>query len=291
MSRYHAATAAHARLPLLLTLLAVAASGCGTTHTQEATEQLVLSAAVDSSIAAIDFRPLTGHRVYFDDKYITNVKSNTFVNSEYVISSLRQQIAAAGCLLQENAEDADIIIEGRIGTLGADDHRVTYGIPENNFLGAAAALANPMMVRAPAIPEVALAKRDKREGAAKVAAFAYDRHTREPLWQSGLSKSIATSNNTWVAGVGPYQTGSIRESSQQARRDGRQGAGYARDSDLAQRRPQVNYSNEMRFDNGWPLKGQPIPIPKPPQVATAPARQAADKTVAEDDDASTSDGR
>ena len=240
--------------------------GCGTTRTQEATEQLVLSAAVDNSIAAIDFRPLTGHRVYFDDTYIKNVKSSTFVNADYVISSLRQQIAAAGCMLQEKADTADIIIEGRVGTLGADDHRVTYGIPENNVLGVAASFIAPA-ARAPSVPEIAIARRDAREGAAKVAAFAYDRETREPLWQSGISKSIATSRSTWVMGIGPYQGGTIRDSSQLARREAKEGAGFVRNKTKVNERPPVNYSAELRFEHGWPVNGRPIPLAKPPAVA------------------------
>ncbi|HBJ34612.1 MAG TPA: hypothetical protein DDZ51_07585 [Planctomycetaceae bacterium] len=250
-------------------------SGCGTTRTQEATEQLTLSAAVDSSIAAIDFRPMTGQKVFFDDTYIKSVKSPTFVNADYVISSLRQQIMAAGCLLQEKADTADIIIEGRIGALGADDHRVTYGIPENNVLGVAATFLAPIPTRAPTMPEIAVARRDAREGAAKVAAFAYVRETRQPLWQSGISNSIATSQNTWVLGVGPFQGGSIRDSSLLARKEAKTGARYVRNGKDVNNRPPVNYSAEMRFDHGWPLNGRPIPLAPPPDkspqmVATNP---------------------
>jgi len=254
-------------LPALLLTIIPLISGCGTTKTQEATEQMVLSSAVDNSIAAIDFRPLTGHRVYFDDRYIKNAKPTSFVNADYVISSMRQQIMSAGCLLQDSADAAEIIIEGRIGTLGADDHRVTYGIPENNVLGVAANIVAPAAGTVPTLPEIAVARRDAREGAAKVAAFAYHRETRQPLWQSGISKSIATSRSTWVLGVGPFQGGSIRDSSAVARKDGQAGAGFVRNGGDVNHRPPVNYSAEMRYEKGWPLNGRPIPIPKPPVVA------------------------
>lgn len=245
--------------PVAVWLVIGGGVGCGTTKIQEATEQLVLSAAVDSSIAAIDFRPLSGYRVYFDDTYIKAVKSNNFVNAEYVISSMRQQIIAAGCKLQEKAELADVIIEGRIGTLGADDHRVTYGIPENNFLGVASTFVAPVGAPTATIPELAIARRDAREGAAKVAAFAYDRETREPVWQSGTSRSIATSRNTWVLGIGPFQGGSIRESTAIAKQDGKAGAGYVKNMADVNARPPVNYSAEVKFQRGWPLTGRPSP--------------------------------
>lgn len=252
----------------IITMLLGAAVGCGTTKTQEATEQLTLSSAVDNSIAAIDFRPLTGQKVYFDDTYIKNHKTPSVVNADYVISSLRQQIMAAGCLLQEKIETADIVIEGRVGTLGADDHRITYGLPENNVIGAAATFISPVPTGATTMPEIAIARRDAREGAAKVAAFAYHRESREPLWQSGISKSIATSQNTWVLGVGPFQGGSIRDSSKVARKEGKAGAEYVRNGKDVNQRPPVSYSAEMRYEDGWPLNGRPRPASWPPSSPT-----------------------
>jgi len=230
-------------------------SGCGTTKLQEATEQLVLSSAVDRSVSMIDFRPLEGLDVYLDTTYIQNLKSPTFVNADYVTSALRQQVMAGGCMLQESREQADVIIEARIGTLGADEHRVTYGLPENSGIGMAANL----VTRTPsvAIPEIAVARRDAREGAAKVAAFAYDRETRVPLWQSGISQSIATSRNTWVMGVGPFQGGSIREGRRLVQGTDRSGGSRPGASpSQAYDRPAVEYSAEVRYDRGWPVVGK-----------------------------------
>src|SRR5262245_51288245 len=113
-------------------VLAVAfffATGCGTTKQAEATQQLLASDAVDRSVANIDFTPLAGQKVYFDTKYIQDYKGIGFVNSAYVISSLRQQLFAAGCLLQEKLEDCDYVVEARMGTLGNDEHNIIYGIP------------------------------------------------------------------------------------------------------------------------------------------------------------------
>jgi hypothetical protein len=255
------------------------AAGCGTTKMQEATEQLVLSSAVDRSVAMIDFRPLAGERVYLDTEYLKNSKSPSFVNADYVTSSLRQQIMASGCMLQENKEDAEIIIEARLGTLGADDHRVTYGIPENNGLSTAASLL--VQTPTPAVPEIALARRDAREGAAKIAAFAYERETRVPVWQSGISQSIATSRNTWVMGVGPFQGGSIREGTALAKGHNRSGRTRPGASPPATTdRPVVEYTAEVRYDRGWPLVGKSasngkivgsgLPVPKVAAQNTPP---------------------
>jgi hypothetical protein len=234
-------------------LLLICAVGCGTTRETGATKQLVMSDAVDRNIQAIDFRPLTGRKVYLDTSYLRHVKGEAFVNSEYVTSALRQQIVAAGCLIQDNAQEADLIIEARIGTLGADDHAVTFGLPENNALSAAITLI-PNSPNVPSIPEIALARRDAREAASKVAAFAYDRETRQPVWQSGVKHSVATARDTWVFGIGPFQGGTIREQTKLAGSKLKFGPRSATGSQAQFfERPPVDYTSEIRFNNGMPI--------------------------------------
>ncbi|MEZ6067619.1 MAG: DUF6655 family protein [Planctomycetaceae bacterium] len=188
--------------------VAVLLAGCGTTQQKSATEQLLESDAVDAAIADIDFSPLSGESVFFDDTYLKDYKGVGFVNSAYIISSLRQQILAAGCKLEESKDKAEIIIEGRIGALGSDRHDVVYGIPQNNAVSAVAS-AVPAGPALPQIPELSVAKKASALGAAKIAVFAYDRESRERVWQSGLSVARSTSKDTWVLGAGPFQDGTI----------------------------------------------------------------------------------
>lgn len=229
------------------------AAGCGTTREYGATQQLVMSDAVDSSVGQLDFRPLTGRKVYLDTSYLRHVKGEAFVNSEYVTSALRQQIVGAGCLIQDAATEADIIIEARIGTLGADDHRVTFGLPENNAVSAAVSLI-PGAPAISAIPEIAVARREAREAAVKVSAFAYDRNTRAAVWQSGVDRSVATAKDTWVLGVGPFQSGSIREQTKLA--GSKISFGERSSTGSPARffdRPKVDYTAEIRYQQGWPV--------------------------------------
>jgi hypothetical protein len=232
-------------------------AGCGTTREHKATEQLLLSDAVDRSVSTIDFRPLSGEKVFLDTSYLRSTKSDSFVNADYVTSSLRQQIMAAGCLMQESSNEADVVIEARIGTLGSDDHRVTFGVPENNAIGSAASFI-PGAPTVAQIPEIAVARRDAREGAAKIAAFAYDRVTREAIWQSGISQSRSTARDTWVMGVGPFQAGSIRNETRLAGsklvKFGRKVTGSPPKSF---ERPPVDYTAETRFDGGYPVLASP----------------------------------
>ena len=185
-----------------------ATSGCGTTTQKLATEQLLISDAVDQAVNQIDFGFLANQDVFLDTTFIKSVKGVGFANTDYIVSALRAQLATAGCRVHDDRNAARIIVEPRIGALGTDGHEVTYGIPQTGSLTtAAAALTNAPVV--PSIPEIAFGKSDKQLGIAKIMLFAYDRESKVAVWQSGLQQSESTCTNTWVMGAGPIQRGSI----------------------------------------------------------------------------------
>jgi hypothetical protein len=192
----------------IVPILLVSALGCGTTQSQMATQQLLMSDAVDRSVERFDFAPLAGKKVYLDGRYVETLKTIGFVNSDYVVSAIRQQMFAAGCQLQESKDDADYVVEARVGALATDGHEVTYGIPPSKSISSAASVL-PNVPDIPTMPEIALAKRQDQVGAAKVAVFAYDRITRVPVWQSGTSVAMSDAKNTWFLGAGPFQSGTI----------------------------------------------------------------------------------
>ena len=67
-------------LPILFT------SGCGTTTQRLATEQLLISDAVDQAVAGIDFSYLSGQTVFLDTTYLKSIRGNGFANTEYIVS-------------------------------------------------------------------------------------------------------------------------------------------------------------------------------------------------------------
>jgi len=197
-------------------------TGCGTTQQATATDQLVASDAVDRSIAQIDFTPLTGQKVFLDSSYIQNPKSPVgiqFVNPEYVVSSIRQQMMAAGLDLMETRDTADYIVEARLGVLGGDSHELIYGVPSGAGIGPAASTAVaattgiPLL---PSIPELAFAKRKDHLAAVKVAAFAYHRETHQRAWQSGIAIGKSSAHDYWFLGAGPFQRGDVHKGVQLA---------------------------------------------------------------------------
>ncbi len=220
-------------------------SGCGTTLSRGATEQLLASDAVDRSVAEIDFRDLKGQDVYFDTTYIKNVQSVGFVNADYIISSLRQQMLAADCHIKEDKTDAKYIVEARVGALGADRHEIVWGLPANNLLGTVAS-AVPEAPAPPTIPEIAFAKKSDELAVAKIGVFAYHRESGRPIWQSGINQSKSTARNTTVLGVGPFQSGTIHKGTEFAgSKIEIPGLG---EEPIERERPVVPYNSEVHFE-------------------------------------------
>lgn len=181
------------------------APGCVLNKSRLATDQLVISDAVDRAVAGIDFSPLSRQKVYFDTKYLDSVRPSPVSNTEYLISSLRQQMVAYDLRLQDKREEADFIVEARVGVLGSDGHELTYGVPGSAALSTASVfLASP--IPAPAMPELSLGRRNNQQGSAKIGVFAYDQATREPVWQAGIARGASRARDTWVFGLGPFES-------------------------------------------------------------------------------------
>jgi uncharacterized protein DUF6655 len=188
---------------LAISILCVAAVGCGTTKWSDtprtATEQLLISTAVDRAIDNMNFKPLAGKDVYFDATYLEGI-----VDKNYVVSSLRQHMLAQGVTLVPDKESATYIVEARAGAVGTNHHDVLLGIPALSVPGAS------MIPGAPtAIPEIPFAKTTDQKGIAKIAAFAYNQDTGQPIWQSGVFPVVSNAKDTWILGTGPFQRGSI----------------------------------------------------------------------------------
>ncbi len=112
-------------------ILAFAAiiTGCGTTlitDTQRtAAEQLLISDAMDQAISQLDFRAMSGKRVFFDAKYLDGA-----VDRAYLVSALRQQLLACGCFLQEERRNSDYVVEARTGGVGTNRNSLVIAVPQ-----------------------------------------------------------------------------------------------------------------------------------------------------------------
>jgi hypothetical protein len=191
------------RVWLMFLMAAAGAAGCGTTKWSDsprtATEQLLVSDAVDRAISEIDFSPLEECSVYLDTRFIA-----TTLDQNYVTSTLRQHMLASGCVIKDKPEDADYVVEVRTGALGTNRNDVLLGVPATQLPN-----VGVLPTGVAAIPEIALSKRTSQQAVCKVAVFAYDRMSGEPVWQSGNRKVASSAKDTWLLGTGPFQRGNI----------------------------------------------------------------------------------
>jgi len=190
------------RLTVLgLTLCLAGTVGCGTSKlsntSRTATEQLLLSDAMDRAVSQVNFSILSGKKVFIKSTAIESVTDH-----KYLLSLIRQHTLASGCLLQEVEEEADIILELRAGTSGTDQHDTMFGISEMTIPGFG-------YFTTTTLPEVAIAKKTVQKATVKIGIFAYTREGRRPVWQSGNTVAESRSKSRWIFGMGPYQTGDI----------------------------------------------------------------------------------
>ena len=246
---------------MLLVGWACALVGCGTTRSTDtirtATEQLLISDAIDRAVQAIHFGVLAGQTVYLDDSEMGDV-----VDREYLTSTLRQHLLASGCVLRNRRDEADFVVEARVGAIGTDRNDLLFGIPATNV-----PQILPLQGVPSAIPEVPLAKRRDQRGIAKIAVFAYHRATGEPVWQSGVAHTESSSNDVWILGAGPFQRGTIY--------DGTEFAGKPlRDAELNGRskrqQPNASLAKEMLFTSPDQIASEPVRLPE----AQSPVVQA-----------------
>ena len=189
-------------LPPILLACAMLA-GCGTTRWSDtqrtATEQLLISDAIDRAVSELDFDTVAGKKVYLDT---TPIKQT--VDAGYLISTLRQHLLAAGCVVKDKPEEADYTVEVRAGAVGTDRRDLLFGVP-----AAKIPAVGPMAGAPSSIPEIPLATKTEQHGVAKIAVFVYNRRTGHPVWQSGVIPMESKIKDIWVFGVGPFQRGSI----------------------------------------------------------------------------------
>ncbi len=184
-------------------------SGCGTSRwtdtARTATEQMLISDAMDRAVSEMDLRALAGKKVFLDSTPMARV-----TDSPYLISSLRQHMLASGCVLKDKRVEADYVVEARAGAVGTDKHEMFLGIPSISVpIGLA-----PTPV--PSIPEVKFIKKTEQRAITKLALFAYNAKTGRPVWQSGARPVTSKAKDVWIAGAGPFQRGSIYEGTQLA---------------------------------------------------------------------------
>jgi hypothetical protein len=156
--------------------------GCTTNKITEppraATEQLLLSTAVDHALQAAQALQIFANRkVFLDATYFDSY------DSKYAIGAIRDALSRAGARLQENATKSDLIIEARSGALSIDSSEAFFGIPK---MPVPIPLAGTLET-----PELAFYKSHTERSVAKIALLAFARTSRAHVYSSGPQEGKA----------------------------------------------------------------------------------------------------
>ncbi len=187
----------HDKLRVTIILLGLlVATGCASTSTSNtartAKEQMLLSNAVDQSLNKVDFSPLYGQKVYVEEKYLE------CVDKPYVVGSVRHRALRAGAFLTDKADEAQVVMELRSGGVGTDTTESYLGTTE---------IALPGLLT---IPEIRFAERKTQFGYAKLGLVIYDAQSRRILGEGGVALARSDDSNLYLAGIGPFQRGSLK---------------------------------------------------------------------------------
>jgi hypothetical protein len=184
-----------ARASLALGLM-VTAIGCTSTSTSNtartAKEQMLVSNAIDQSLDKVDFAPLSGRKVFLDDKYLD------CVDKGYVMGSLRHRLLRAGAQLVATSEESEVVLEARSGGVGTDTTDSFLGVPEITLPG--------MMT----LPEIRFTQKKSQFAYAKIGMVLYDTKSRTVLGDGGVSLAQASDSNIFVLGAGPWTGGTLK---------------------------------------------------------------------------------
>lgn len=182
---------------------AIAVTGCASTKSSNtartASEQLLISSAIDRAMSNVKFDDFAGYKVFIDEKYLDSVDKG------YLVGSIRHKILRAGGSIVAAADAADVVLEPRSGGVGTDLQETYIGIPSLGIPG--------MPIE---LPEVKFASRNTQMGTAKIGLVCYDAKTGQAMGIGGESTALTHNNDTYVLGIGPFRSGSVLDERQKA---------------------------------------------------------------------------
>jgi hypothetical protein len=149
-------------------LLALTLAGCALTHEQSktprtATEQLLLSQALERSIARVSMPLPDGATVFVET---AGLKHAAFPDDVFVSDLVASRLATMGARIQKKEEDASYRVRVVVQALGTDQ--------ESSFLG----MPPVTSVLLPfALPEMAVYKQERQNGIARLSLEFFERAT------------------------------------------------------------------------------------------------------------------
>lgn len=153
----------HLSITAVALALVLATAACSTSRQtfpdDTATEQLLLSRAVDEAVAQLSLPFEAGTSAFLDTAGVEGPFA------KYATAAVRERLLELGANVAADRGEAEVVVEVRSGALSIDEHSMLIGIPSFDI---------PIpLAGAATVPELALYKRAERRGIAKLAATAY----------------------------------------------------------------------------------------------------------------------
>jgi hypothetical protein len=201
------------------------AGGCATIRVTDpprtATEQMLMSEAVNRSIAQLNFDALRDRKVWVETAYLSGaeqvtvggeVRQRLFTSAEQAFATgvVRERLLQSGARLVQEKKEADVVLEVRSGGIGIDRIENLVGIPAGVFSGTEGPGGLPL-----ATPELAILKTTRQRGFASLAFVAYRVDTGELVTASGPYVGRTLREDWWIFGTGPRTVGNIPTTEQQ----------------------------------------------------------------------------
>jgi hypothetical protein len=153
-----------------------------------ATEQLLLSAAIDRAVAGLKLDIPKGSLVFVDSSNFEGY------DSKYAVASVAERVLMLGGRLAPDKGKADMVVAIRSGALSTDKDGFLLGVPATGMPIPLTGTVN--------LPELALLKKDETRGVAKFAATLYDAKTGALKSVSGASYGFSHKTH-WVIAWSP----------------------------------------------------------------------------------------
>jgi hypothetical protein len=172
------------RLALLPALALLA--GCSTVRESEpprtATEELLISSAVDHALAGLQVDIPVGTKVWVSADYLDGY------DQKYAIGAIRDYFLHRGARLMPDRGSADAVVEIRSGALSTNSGNMLVGLPS---------VTVPVpTVGATQTPEISLLKQGHKLGVAKIGITIYDAKTGTILPYSPRVPAYGLAHNT-----------------------------------------------------------------------------------------------
>jgi hypothetical protein len=186
-------------IAVALALLGVVLSGCGgrrvTDTPRTASEQLLVSAAVDRAASQLDFSLLAGRKIFIDANLVNRV------DKEFVVSSVRFWAFQRGCIVEQTIGDCQYVVELGAGSVGLDRNDYLLGIPATQLPGTFGGAS---------LPEAAIYKSVRQMGICRLSFTVYRRDNSEFVYSSGPMYGYSDQKSWWLFGAGPSITDNVR---------------------------------------------------------------------------------